>query len=1377
MERDIERTRWQQNRLRYDAVNREREGRYKFVAGVLLGTFLLVMFIPAVSHALDVSVSENSKSIGRYYIYELTMFHSGSYSNPWEDVVITAVFSSPSSRTYTVGGFYYDTDTWKLRFAPMEEGSWTWDLIFDNGSETLTDFGGFNCVNSNNSGFLRIHPQNPYRFVTDGDNKPFYPMGFNDVIYDQAGPKGFGGSSDGTLNSDWWMHAEYVGWPIDSYFDTFADAGNNIFRMNTQTNTYLLHDRLNIGGTGKNSYLVAEGKLTDQLAQTLHDGGWKFYMVFWQRPNLGWDLSDANVRQATLAYHKYVIDRWGAYVDIWELMNERSSQDDRYFDDVTTFIRDYDPYGHMISTSNRRPDLASIEINSPHRYDRNNTLDIHRLLAGSINNLKAAHAKPVLYGEFGNSYPPYTNYDPERYRIFLWTAMFNEAALVFWHTGYAKNYQSGAGNMFIGPEERAFSRIFSSFIVDFDALARPISVALSPLDEIYASALGSSEDIGIYFTHTASHTTTLSGATVTLGIPDDGMQGLWLDPFTGNVLQNFTVDSGGRTLTIPDFQVDIALRIRRAGSNWTAVADAGPDQMVIDTDDDGSEEVTLDASGSSDPDGTIVSYVWTEDGDEIATSVKSTVPLTVGTHAITLAVTDNMGAIDTDDVEITVNPVDTPTITVLTPSGGETYTVGQTITVTWTSTNYNGNVRIVSNHGGYRWDSWAGSTENDGSWTSLALPDGITKYPSTGWKFRVAAADDREPSDESGSFSIRKAGTSITLTPLADSWIQDEGGNSRDTNMGESSLMAIGGRWHNTYFRGLIRFNLSSIPCNATVSNASLRLSHTMNAVEGSNVNDIRVYGLLRDWKEHEVTWNNYAAAAPWAAPGAGSIGKDRENTPLAQQSFASTTPVYQYYDFDVTSAIQDYIDGVKPNYGFILVGKEAPAANRYFTGFSTKESASNPPLLDITYTPPPSAQPPIQVAIDDAGDGDTIVIEPGHYCENINFKGKNLTLRSTDPNDPAVVAATVIKGRGHGLAVTFSSGEDADCILAGFTITNVNAGIYCSGASPTITNCCVTDNSGAGIELRNGSKPTITKCRIAANAGNGIEMWPEHSGRLTVYNYPTITNSVIAGNLQHGIVGGIPTITNCTIVANQRSGISGLMPAIANSIIYYNDAAYDVVQIESDFATVTYSDVQGGWDGTGNINADPCFVGPGYWDGNGVWIEGDYHLLPYSPCINAGTNTPEGGLPETDIDGEDRVMLGRVDMGADEFNPFEARFAVVNRARVERTVFEYECEVTLENTSRFVVKNVQLEMVKASENMAIVDPNVTFGGIEIAAGGSATSTDTCTFRVDRAQAIEPAKIIWWVRCDLAGTGQTLEHTGSSAVSGGVRERSRRPFR
>jgi len=271
-----------------------------------------------------------------------------------------------------------------------------------------------------------------------------------------------------------------------------------------------------------------------------------------------------------------------------------------------------------------------------------------------------------------------------------------------------------------------------------------------------------------------------------------------------------------------------------------------------------------------------------------------------------------------------------------------------------------------------------------------------------------------------------------------------------------------------------------------------------------------------------------------------------------------------------------------------------------------------------------------IQNAIDNATPGEEIVVGPGiyQYLENIDFKGKALTVRSTDPNDPVVVAATVINGSGHGPVVTFSGGEDANSVLAGFTITAGNAGIYCSGTSPVITFCNVVGNMGAGVELHDGSNPAITHCDIASNAGTGLAMWEIKGGRNINYNKPAITNCVIAENCQNGISGGMPTITNCTIVSNRQVGISDSKPTITNSIIYYNGIESDFVQIENNVtATITYTDVQGGWPGPGNIEADPLFADPdngdyhlksqaGRWDlTTNSWIVDDVT----SPCIDAG--------------------------------------------------------------------------------------------------------------------------------------------------------------
>ena len=90
--------------------------------------------------------------------------------------------------------------------------------------------------------------------------------------------------------------------------------------------------------------------------------------------------------------------------------------------------------------------------------------------------------------------------------------------------------------------------------------------------------------------------------------------------------------------------------------NQPPTANAGPDQTVTDADDGGDEDVTLDGSGSTDSDGTIASYVWTESAVQIATGATPTVTFAVGAHTVTLTVTDDEGATDTDDVVITVNP-------------------------------------------------------------------------------------------------------------------------------------------------------------------------------------------------------------------------------------------------------------------------------------------------------------------------------------------------------------------------------------------------------------------------------------------------------------------------------------------------------------------------------------------------------------------------------------------------------------------------------------------------------------------------------------------------------------------------------------------------
>jgi len=111
------------------------------------------------------------------------------------------------------------------------------------------------------------------------------------------------------------------------------------------------------------------------------------------------------------------------------------------------------------------------------------------------------------------------------------------------------------------------------------------------------------------------------------------------------------VDDGGASDTD-----DVTITVEEPPVNQPPVADAGPDFSVTDTDGSGDETVTLDATASTDADGEISVYEWSEGANLIATGALADVTLAVGTHTITLTVSDDLLATDTDEVVVTVEP-------------------------------------------------------------------------------------------------------------------------------------------------------------------------------------------------------------------------------------------------------------------------------------------------------------------------------------------------------------------------------------------------------------------------------------------------------------------------------------------------------------------------------------------------------------------------------------------------------------------------------------------------------------------------------------------------------------------------------------------------
>src|SRR5262245_28891705 len=110
----------------------------------------------------------------RWQFHEFTASGRSHVENPFRDAALIGEFTSPSGKMTTVEGFFDGDDTWRLRFAPGEEGDWTY-LLRGKGFE-FQSRGKLRCTAATSRGFVGIHPTNPFAFAYS-DGTPFFPMG------------------------------------------------------------------------------------------------------------------------------------------------------------------------------------------------------------------------------------------------------------------------------------------------------------------------------------------------------------------------------------------------------------------------------------------------------------------------------------------------------------------------------------------------------------------------------------------------------------------------------------------------------------------------------------------------------------------------------------------------------------------------------------------------------------------------------------------------------------------------------------------------------------------------------------------------------------------------------------------------------------------------------------------------------------------------------------------------------------------------------------------------------------------------------------------------------------------------------------------------
>lgn len=229
------------------------------------------------------------------------------------------------------------------------------------------------------------------------------------------------------------------------------------------------------------------------------------------------------------------------------------------------------------------------------------------------------------------------------------------------------------------------------------------------------------------------------------------------------------------------------------------------------------------------------------------------------------------------------------------------------------------------------------------------------------------------------------------------------------------------------------------------------------------------------------------------------------------------------------------------------------------------------------------------------------------------------------------------------------------NCIISGNTAGG-GGGVYNSNykGNATLTNCTITGNTspyGGGLLIQNDNgTTTLINCTITGNTaqdGTGGGVYNENgSGTITLTNCTISENTAAGGGGVYNVNStGTTTLNNCSITTNTASdggGIynrnysNGSTTTLTNDIIYGNTGSVILLN-NYGIVAASFSDIQGGYPGTGNIDADPQFVNA---------AAGDLHLKPGSPCLDAGT---PNGAPATDLDGKTRPnppSMGAYELG-----------------------------------------------------------------------------------------------------------------------------------
>ena len=610
---------------------------------------------------LDVTVQQNTEQLMPYQVFELTFHHRGKYENPTWDVTIEVQFISPTGKKYDVGGFFYGStrpqkptvrqstdsrgrtsevahwpcrpaDLWKARYAPAELGNWTFQYVFRNArNQGATGSGAFRVVKGRvqPKGWVRVNPSNRYRLIFE-DGSPYFPIGFQDGVFDSNhnGSAMDASSMEGPFRPDPEGRrpkpppgAMFARGPSmnpqnwDVHFGRHSRAGFNLWRFspnNFSINLFAREDDPN-AITFDDVRWEQAIMIDEMLRMTRKYGIRNFYGIFGFTNAYNFHPEDRQGMAKVKRALKYTVDRWGAYVDFYEFLNEQKASDG-WYEIMIPYLKAVDPYHKPISTSWERPEIEGIDINAPHWYGNEDELTSDLVTKNRADGNRR-FGKPVIYGEQGNDRGGQDRtaegvggvWDPgsaRRMRVRSWTAFFNEIAFIFWETSYARD--GHVRNIWLGPRERQYIRALQDFAYALDPGIKSVNVPLHgpQAEEVRSYGLRSESRAAVYLHHHFCRECAIASRAgrpvrhnwnhrrgevkalrVTVDVPK-AATGYWYDPRDASVLGSFRALAGTQTFPAPPFEIDLALLITdQAPPN--SDCDGKPNDLDDDDDNDG----------------------------------------------------------------------------------------------------------------------------------------------------------------------------------------------------------------------------------------------------------------------------------------------------------------------------------------------------------------------------------------------------------------------------------------------------------------------------------------------------------------------------------------------------------------------------------------------------------------------------------------------------------------------------------------------------------------------------------------------------------------------------------------------------------------------